>query len=179
MIRLLTALLLLTISAQSYSQSCLGKLYAQKKSSYVARIHEDAKNVLGFVSSVGGLGVGIAIAGTTFPGFLIAAGVSTAPILAGEAIREVHNRPINRMIKLITQSIELMEKPDSKPGKLLSKTAKYIQRRGGDISVHELALSILEASKNPENCQFISRVRDINDNIENGSIRIVHLEEKN
>lgn len=174
MLKLMSFLLILTFSAKSFSHSCVGELVKEKRRSYVDRLDEGQQQLLGFASSFGGLAIGIAVAGVTFPGFIVAASVASAPILVGEGIKEIHNRPIKRMIKLIFQSRELVKDPSSKPGKLLKRLHKRIQREHGDLSIEELAHGIVAADES-EDCGSIRRVKEIQKNIDSGRLPMVQL----
>jgi hypothetical protein len=177
MFKFMTFILLITLSAQSFSQTCAQKLQLTKKTSYINRLSDDTRQVVGFVSTVGGLAVGLTVASSALPAFLIAAGVASTPILAGEGIRAIQNRPINRMIRLIKQSETLVGNPEKTPGRLLRKLHKKLSLESAQISILELATSIANANKDPKLCGQINRLKDIKEEIETGRLPVVELDE--
>lgn len=174
MLKLVSLFVLLTFSAQSFSQTCVDSLRSQKRSSYFDRLSDDNQRLIAFGSSVSGLVIGLSVASAAFPAFVIAAGVASSPILVGDAIKGIQNRPINRMIKLIEQSEALVANPDSKPGRLLLRTHRKIQDHNKLISLMDLAVAISEANQS-ENCGGIDRVKNIEENIESGSLPMVEI----
>ena len=174
MLKLMSFLLLISFSAMSFSQSCVGELLRDRRTSYIDRLSENNRQLVGFTSSFGGLAIGIAVAGVTIPGFLVAVGVASAPILVGEGIAEIHNKPIKRMIKLIAQSRDLRNDPSSKPGKLLKRLHKRIQREHGEVSIDELANAIVSADEK-QDCGSIRRVKEIQKNIDSGRLPMVQI----
>ena len=174
MLKLMSFLLIFTFSAKSFSQSCVAELLKDRKTSYVDRLSEDGRQLLGFGSAFGGLAIGIAIAGVTIPGFLVVVGVASTPILVGEGIAEIHNKPIKRMVKLIVQSRSLRADPNSEPGKLLKRLHKRIEREHGDVSIHDLANAIADADER-EDCGSIRRVKEIQKNIDSGRLPMAQL----
>lgn len=176
-IALLTLLALMTLQVQA---SCLTELQLMKKESYFSKMSEDAQQATAFVSSAGGLAIGLAVAGSTFPGFLIAAGIASSPILVGDAIKGIQNRPLNRMIKLIKQSQKFASDPSQSPGRLLRKLHKRLEssKIPRDISILELAMTISDANKDLKNCGALRRLRKVDDKINDGSITVVELGEE-
>lgn len=174
MLKLMSLFLLLTFSAQSFSQTCVDSLRAQKRSSYFDRLSDDNQKRITFGSSMTGIVVGLSVASSALPAFFIISGIAASPILAGEAIKGIQNRPINRMIKLIEQSEALVANPDAKAGRLLVKTHRKIQEHNKLISLMDLAASIAEANEN-SNCGGINRVKDIEENIESGALPMVEI----
>lgn len=174
MLKLMSFLLVLTFSAKSFSQSCIGNLLMDKKTSYVDRLDESGRTLVGFGATAGGLVVGMAIASSALPVFLIAAGFASSVVLAGDGIAEIHNKPIKRMIKLIMQARALEKDPSSEPGKLLKRLHKRIQREHGEISIEELAHGIVVADEN-QDCGSIRRVKEIQKNISSGRLPMVQL----
>lgn len=177
MTKIIAALLLITFSVQSFSQTCAQKLMLTKKSSYVDRLDERGRHLVGFAGTAGGLTIGIAVAGVTFPGFLIAVGVASAPILAGEAIKGIQNRPINRMIKLIKQSEALVANPGLKPGRLLRRLQKKLSSEKLEITSLELATAISLANKDPKQCGSIYRIKHLREEIDSGRLPVIDLDE--
>lgn len=173
----MTFILLLAISAQSFSQTCAQKLERTKKSSYIDRLSDDQQQILGFVSTTGGLAVGLTVASGAFPVFLVAVGIASAPILAGEAIKGVHNRPINRMIKLIKQSEELVANPNSKPGRLLRRLKAKLSNEKLEVSELDLATAIASANKDPQQCGQIYRMKYMKEEIESGRLPVIDMDE--
>ena len=174
MLKLISLLVLLTFSAQSFSKSCLLTLENQKRSSYFDRIDNDKQQLIAFASTTGGLAIGLTVATAAFPTFVIAATIAASPILVGSAIKGIQNRPIKRMMKLIVQAEELVANPESEPGRLLMRTHKKIQKHDKLISLEELAAAISDANEN-ENCSSINRVKDIEENIESGLLPMVDV----
>jgi hypothetical protein len=170
------ALMALQVQAQS---TCSARLEYLKKDSYFDKLKDDAQNAAVATSSFGGLIVGISIAGATFPGFIIAASIASSPILVGEAIKGVQNRPLNRMIKLIKQSEKFAQDPSTEPGRLLRKLHKRLENSKipRDISILELAMTISESNKDLKNCGALSRFKKVDDNINDGSLIVVDLTE--
>lgn len=174
MLKLMSLFLVLTFSAKSFSQSCVDDLLKDKKTSYVDRLDERGRTYVGFGATAGGLVLGLTVASSALPAFLIAAGFASSVILAGEGIAEIHNKPIKRMIKLIGQARELEQYPHLQPGKLLKRLHKRVQREHGEISIQELAHAIAEADRS-EDCGSIHRVKEIQKNIGSGRLPLVQI----
>lgn len=178
MLKTLSFLLIFATSTHAFSRTCSENLKLSKKTSYFSRLSEDNQQLIAFGSTVGGLAVGLSVASAAFPAFIIAASIASSPILIGDAIKGIQNRPINRMIKLIDQSEKLIANPDSKPGRLLRKVHAKLedQKLGSDISILELAMSISDANQNPEQCSKLNRIKNIDDEIMNGALPVIELD---
>lgn len=178
MMKLISAILLITFSTQTFSQTCADKLLRTKKVSYIDKLGDGERQVVGFLSTAGGLAVGMTVATGTLPIFLVAVGVASTPILAGEAIKGIQNRPINRMIKLIHQSEKFLANPETKPGRLLRRLQQKLSGEKIEISTLELASAIATANKDPKQCGSIHRIKDIQHEIESGQLPIIELDEE-
>lgn len=88
MLKLMSFLLVLTFSAKSFSQSCVGSLLLDKKTSYVDRLDEDGRLLVGFGARTGGMVLGLAVASSALPVFLIAAGFASSVILAVKELQK-------------------------------------------------------------------------------------------
>ena len=173
----MTFILLITLSAQSFSRTCAQKLQLTKKSSYFDKLSEDNQRLIAFASTTGGLAVGLTVATAAFPAFLIAATVAASPILVGDGIKAIQNRPINRMIKLIKQSEALVANPQGKPGRLLRRLQKKLSSEKLEVSALELATAIATANKDPKQCGQIYRMKNMKEEIESGRLPVIDLDE--
>jgi hypothetical protein len=174
---ILTVVMTLKVSAQS---TCSDRLHSFKKDSYFNKLNDDAQNAAVVTSGFGGLVLGISFAGANLPGFLIVASIASSPILVGEAIKGIQNRPLNRMIKLIKQAEKFAQDPSQRPGRLLRKLHKRLEssKIPRDISILELAMTISDANKDFKKCGALRRLRKVDDKINDGSITVVELGEE-
>jgi hypothetical protein len=173
---IMTAVLM---TLQLHAQTCSEQLASMKKESYFMKLSEDTQRVITFGSTTTGLAVGLTVASSAFPAFLITASIAASPILVGDSIKSIQNRPLNRMIRLIKQSEKFANDPSLKPGRLLLRLHRRLEssKLVRDISILELAMTISNANNDHNNCGALKSIKTVNSGLRDGSLTVVELSE--